>query len=197
MKSERSHQRINYRQALILCAVCAFALTLGATAHAQTSAFTYQGNLSDAGAPANGQYNLDFKLFDTGGNLVGATLTREDVTVANGSFTVELDFGLSPFTTLAPRQQLTSSPYSIQTADAQQLGGVPADQYVKTDDPRLTDGGPPAPGSNNYVQNTTTQQPDVSFNIGGDGLIGGAVGIGTQTPREARYTFNPSKEKTK
>ncbi len=30
---------------------------------AQTSAFTYQGKLADAGAPATGPYDLTFKLF--------------------------------------------------------------------------------------------------------------------------------------
>ena len=33
--------------------------------HGQTTAFTYQGKLVDAGSPANGQYDLQFKLFDT------------------------------------------------------------------------------------------------------------------------------------
>src|SRR3712207_5980234 len=125
-------------------AVCIVVLLLGVTARAQTSAFTYQGKLADAGAPATGQYDLEFRLFDAGGAQVGAALTREDVAVTGGSFTVTLDFGASPFTaggasaleigvrpgtstgaftTLAPRQQLTSSPYSIQTVNAQMLGG--------------------------------------------------------------------------
>ncbi len=29
----------------------------------QTTAFTYQGKLSDAGAPANGVFDFEFKLF--------------------------------------------------------------------------------------------------------------------------------------
>ena len=32
---------------------------------AQTTAFTYQGKLVDNGAPASGNYDLTFKLFDT------------------------------------------------------------------------------------------------------------------------------------
>src|SRR5690349_10170191 len=32
---------------------------------AQTTAFTYQGKLTDNGTPANGNYDLTFKLFDT------------------------------------------------------------------------------------------------------------------------------------
>jgi hypothetical protein len=34
------------------------------TALAQNSTFTYQGRLTDGGAPANGTYELEFKLFD-------------------------------------------------------------------------------------------------------------------------------------
>jgi hypothetical protein len=112
---------------------------------AQTSAFTYQGKLSDAAGAANGTYQMQFSLFTSasGGSQVGATLTFDGsptptVQVANGIFTVQLDFGVSPFTsgadrfleisvkhaadpgytTLAPRQQLTASPYSIRTLAA-------------------------------------------------------------------------------
>ena len=41
--------------------------------------------------------------------------------------------------------------------------------------PRLTPGG-------NYIQNTTTQQANASFNISGNGFVGGNVGIGTTNP---------------
>ena len=47
---------------------------------AQTTSFTYQGRLTDAGNPANGNYDLQFKLFDTvtvgTGVQQGATLVR-------------------------------------------------------------------------------------------------------------------------
>src|SRR6266850_1562032 len=69
---------------------------------AQTPAFTYQGRLTDAGAAANGQYDLEFKLFSSAGAQVGATLTLEDVQVVGGNFTVQLDFGASPFTSAQP-----------------------------------------------------------------------------------------------
>ncbi len=176
-------------------------LTLaGGIVRAQTpTAFTYQGRLTDAGAPANGTYDFEFKLFDASATQLGTAVTREDVTVTNGVFLVRLDFGVSPFTpnatastleigvrpgtstasftTLSPRQPITSTPYAVQTINAEKLGGVDANQYVKTDDPRL--GGS---GNNSYVQNSTVQQPGVGFNIGGNGLFGGQVGIGTQTP---------------
>jgi hypothetical protein len=123
-----------------------------AFAQAQTSTFTYQGRLSDGGTPANGTYDLQFKLYDalTLGNLQGSpdTVTRTAVNVTNGVFTVQLDFGASGFpgadryleisvqhngggyTTLLPRQQLTSTPYAISSAAAASapwsgISGVP------------------------------------------------------------------------
>src|SRR5215471_15289745 len=74
-------------------------LGLASSASAQTTAFTYQGKLTDAGNPANGTYDLQFRLFDalTSGNQVATTLVRDDVAVSNGIFTVTLDFGAAAF----------------------------------------------------------------------------------------------------
>lgn len=46
---------------------------------AQTTSFTYQGRLSDGGTPANGNYDLQFALFDSvsGGIQIGAPRFRE------------------------------------------------------------------------------------------------------------------------
>ena len=117
-------------------------LTWGLPAAAQTplgTAFTYQGRLTDAGLPANGNYDLQFKLFDalTAGSQVGSTLTRTNVAVSAGLFTVSLDFGavftgnkgfleigVRPggsavaFTALAARQELTPSPNAAFAAAA-------------------------------------------------------------------------------
>ena len=38
--------------------------TAGATRGQQTTAFTYQGRLTDGGAPANNNYDLQFTLWD-------------------------------------------------------------------------------------------------------------------------------------
>src|ERR1043165_8183891 len=74
-------------------------------AFGQSTAFTYQGKLADNGAPARGNYDFQFKLFDavSSGNQIGATLTFDGnagnqplVVVANGIFTVQLDFGACP-----------------------------------------------------------------------------------------------------
>jgi len=188
----------------ILFIILTVVLSAGAI-FGQTSAFTYQGRLTDGGTPANGNYDLQFALFDaaSGSNQVGQTQTIPNVPVSGGVFAVTLDFGANAFsgasrfleismrpsgaaafTLLTPRQQITSTPYAVRslntaTADtatnAQQLGGVAADQYVKTNDTRLTDQRDPKTGSANYIQNTANQQASSNFNISGNGTAGGTL----------------------
>ena len=115
--------------------LAAASLTLSAYAQSST-AFTYQGFLRDNGQPANGVYDLRFALYDSpsGGNQIGSIVYAEDVTVADGLFTVEVDFGTAPFNTgarrwieigvrpgnsqgghslLTPRIELTPVPYAL------------------------------------------------------------------------------------
>src|SRR6185369_16408088 len=95
----------------------------------------------------NGTFQMQFALYDgaIGGSQLASTLTFDGqggnppaITVTNGVFTAQLDFGANPFTsgadrflqiqikhpqdnsytTLTPRQQLTSSPFSIRTISA-------------------------------------------------------------------------------
>lgn len=104
------------------------------TAHAQGTAFSYQGKLSDGAAPANGAYDFQLSVHDglTGGNQVGSTLSFEDVTVTGGVFTLYPDFGGAVFTggprwlevavrngastgsfiPLNPRQPVLTTPYA-------------------------------------------------------------------------------------
>lgn len=88
-----------YRLFLFLLLV----FTLSRAALAQTSAFTYQGKLTDGGNPANGQYDIVFKLFDIdiGGTELAPQQLIENVQVTNGVFTVELSFDFPPFTNVA------------------------------------------------------------------------------------------------
>jgi hypothetical protein len=64
----------------------------------QSTAFTYQGSLTANNGPANGNFDLTFKLFDsvTGPNQIGPTRTMLQFPVVNGVFTTDLDFG-GPF----------------------------------------------------------------------------------------------------
>lgn len=67
--------------------------------HAQTSALKYQGKLNDGGSAANGNYLMQFKLYDSpaGGSQTGSTLTDVAVTVVDGIFAAQLDFGAAAF----------------------------------------------------------------------------------------------------
>ena len=99
------------------------------------SGFTYQGRLTDGGDPANGTYDLQFALYDaaSGGSQAGSIVLKDDVTVTDGLFTIQLDFGASAFvgegrwldigvrpsadtgafTVLSPRQTITPAPYAM------------------------------------------------------------------------------------
>ncbi len=175
-----------------------------------TTAFTYQGRLQDNGISANGNYDFEFKLYDqlSDGTQQGATITLDNVQVANGIFTVQLDFGanafangqvryleigvrsgasLGAFTLLTPRQQIMPAPYAIRSQssakadnattamNADKLGGVDADMYIQTNDPRLSDSRMPTTGSDNYIQNSATLQANSNFNISGNGTAGGTL----------------------
>jgi len=117
-------------------------LACSAAVLAQTTAFTYQGKLSDGGTPANGTYDLQFKLYDAlaNGNLQGSpnTVTITGQQVTNGVFTVQVDFGPdafpgaarfleiavkhpgdASFTPLTPRQPVTSTPYAMRSLRAE------------------------------------------------------------------------------
>jgi hypothetical protein len=56
---------------------------------------TYQGYLRMGGAPANGNFDFIFTLYDApmAGNQVGAQVRINNKLVRNGLYTVELDFG--------------------------------------------------------------------------------------------------------
>lgn len=192
------------RKSHLLMVFSLLLLTWG-VAHGQTTSFSYQGRLTDGGNPATGNYDLQFALFDSlsGGTQIGTTQAVSAVPVSGGVFTTQLDFGVGAFsganrfleisvrpagggsfTTLAPRQQISSMPYAIRTlsaasadtaTNATQLGGVAASQYVQTTDSRLADSRPPTPGSSNYIQNTISSQASSNFNISGNGTAAGTL----------------------
>ena len=149
-------------------------------AASQPTSFTYQGRLTDAAMAANGTYDFEFALFNTEVNgAVINTVNVAGVTVTNGVFTVELDFGVAAFpnearyleirvkrpsdlnyTALAPRQPITSAPFAIRAhkatvadvaTNAHAVGGIPAANVIKEGDSRLTNARDPNAGSNNYV----------------------------------------------
>ncbi|WP_238613466.1 hypothetical protein [Candidatus Oscillochloris fontis] len=114
-----------------------------ATPTALPSAFTYQGQLLDAGQPTDGSYDLTFRLYDalSDGKQIGGAVALTGVAVSQGIFTVQLDFGPGAFTdaryleiqvgttTLSPRQPITPAPAALYAASVPWSGvsGVPAD----------------------------------------------------------------------
>ena len=104
------------------------------------TAFNYQGSLSARGHPASGSYDMRFTLFadSTNGTPVAGSVTNSSVSVSNGLFSVALDFDASAFsgqrlwieiavrtnastgdyTTLTPRQELTSHPFALYALNA-------------------------------------------------------------------------------
>ena len=74
-------------------------MMLVCTSTAQPDAFTYQGRLTENGAPASGSNDLRFVLFDalTNGNQISTNITFDDVQLTNGLFTVALDWGAGVF----------------------------------------------------------------------------------------------------
>ena len=154
---------------LLLCVLACF----GATAKAQTTAFTYQGRFTDAAVaqPTNGTYQMQFKIYDqaqTGaGSQIENTVTLPAVQVVNGIFTVQLDFGArafnggdrfieigvqptggSGYTTLSPRQQVTNAPFAINSLSAD--FATTASNAVKLGNV----------AANNYTQNTDARLAD-------------------------------------
>ena len=155
-----------------------------ANVSAQTTAFNYQGRLTDGGNPASGAFLMQFMLFDSvaAGGQVGSTINDVAVTVVQGTFSVKLDFGSNPlsganrwleiavrrnsgesYVMLSPREQIASSPYAVQTFNAQMLGGIPASEYVTN-----------ATVGSSFIRNGTTLQTG-NFNISGNGTAGGTL----------------------
>lgn len=106
---------------------------------AATTAFTYQGRLLEARAPANGLFDFRFSLYDAGegGKTVAEPLTNVAIAVVRGEFIASLDFGpdafdgtdrwieisvatngANSFAILSPRQEVTPTPFSLYAAQA-------------------------------------------------------------------------------
>ena len=125
-------------------------------AHAQSTAFTYQGRLTDGASPAHRTYDLTFRLYDAtvAGSPAGhpATNRAPAVVVSFGLFTVELDFGAAAFTgsarwleigvrtngssgdftTLTPHQPITPTPYALFAGKAATLAEKVSQAFTGT-----------------------------------------------------------------
>ena len=183
----------------------AMMLVVSAIAYAQGTVFTYQGKLMDGGNVANGNYDMQFNLYDTvntgTGTQQGSTLTMANVAVSSGIFSVQLDLGAcatcfdgnaryleiavkktsdSGYTTLSPRQLVTSTPYAIRSMNATMADGlsvacincVTNSQIQSVSVSAVTGSIPVASVPDlgaSYIKNTTSQQATSNFNISGTG----------------------------
>ncbi len=118
-----------------------FIVLFSMTAAAQGTGFNFQGRLNDGTSPANGQYDLQFQLFDAiaGGNSISPLVPRPNTVLINGVFSTTLDFGSTAFnspnsvfieislkpggstnayTILGPRQQLTVVPFAVRAMNS-------------------------------------------------------------------------------
>jgi len=183
-----------------------------ATAHAQTTAFTYQGRLNDTGAPANGSYDISFAAYDaaSNGNLMSPVVTNAAVSVSNGLFTTTVDFGSGVFTgpdlwleiavstnaadafsIITPRQQFTPTPYAIYAENAGTAASAAPGAFV-TSLNTLKDDITLAAGTNVTITPAGNTLTISSAGAGGSGIwsvngnnafyTAGRVGIGTSNP---------------
>lgn len=103
------------------------------------TSFAHQGSLRNGALPASGSFDFQFALFNaaTAGSQVGSLQTMNGVSVAEGLYSVNLDFGdvfngqgvwleirvretgTPSYTTLAPRRAITPVPYALYAAKAE------------------------------------------------------------------------------
>ena len=132
----------------MICVRFAFVLlllSLASKADALETVFTYQGFLEDGSQPADGDYDLQFRLLNAVDVQVGATIEHADTPVVRGVFTVPLDFGAQfdgtirrleigvrpgdsadPYTVLVPNTPVTTVPYA-QVASVAEMADIAAD----------------------------------------------------------------------
>ena len=165
---------------------------------AQGNAFTFQGRMNDGTNPANGAYDLEFRLFPTiqGGTPIGNTVvSRPNTALINGVFSVMLDFGATAFnnpnsvfieisvrpngspnayTILGPRQQLTVVPFAVRAANA-----TIADNATHAGNATNATNSDTLNGlvSTDFIRNSTTTQSNSNFNISGNGFINGKLSL--------------------
>ena len=153
---------------------------------ASQTAFIYQGQLRDEGAPSTGVYDLLFKLYptQTGGDEIGS-ISFDHKELTNGLFKLELDFGAvlndgkeswleiavrptgstEPHTVLSPRQHLTATPYAVFAQQERwSLIGMPVG-FVGA--PEVSKGmnlanGDPAPAAGEPAQQTRSKSDKAS-----------------------------------
>ncbi len=194
MKTARPLSNPNHASLFAACCVAFCALCLRASA--QGTAFAYQGRLTENGQSAEGLYDFRAQVYsrgtagEPGDALVSGTIVTNSVPVSNGAFVLHLDFGAGPFngearwlvlqvrtnnaasfTTLSPRQPITSAPYAILSG---RLSGQVAATQVAGELPTAT-----LPTGGNWALNTTLTLDTSTLAVD---PVNNRIGVGTATP---------------
>lgn len=162
------------RPFLVLLAVLSLSLLLPRSGIGAITVFTYQGELGDDGVPAEGTFEMVFRLLLAGtATQVGSPIS-EDVEVRDGVFSVPLDFGGGIF---------NGTDYDLQIAVKEKgAPGLP----IPLDPPqRIT----PTPEAIHAM--TASQVPDTALSPNVPVIVNGVLGL-----RDPRSTlqFGPSGE---
>jgi hypothetical protein len=173
-------------RALVLAVVSILAVVSATGQTPITTAFSYRGNLADAGVQATGTYDIRFRLYDaaTDGTQVGGILCSDNIEVVGGRFSILLDFGAvftgqrrflaaevrldsglgcgdsTGYTLLSPRQEITASPnatFAVLATHATMLDGEASDFYRNA--ANLTGTLPPVGLSGSYTNSLTFSNP--------------------------------------
>jgi hypothetical protein len=168
------------------------------TASAQTTAFTYQGQLTTNGSAANGNYDLQVSLQDASSNILSGPVVVP-ASVSNGLFTISLDFGSAQltgadrwlqlavrtngggaFTAMFPRQRLTSTPYAIRAGNATSFTNAVADTQLSANVAKLN-------ANNSFIGTNSLNNVDLRLRTSSDaadglGYYGGSKTFGGLGP---------------
>lgn len=158
------------------------------------TAFTYQGRLMNNGAPANGTFDLTFRLYgvSTAGLPLASIVQVNDIVVTDGLVTTTVDFGatayvgqarwlevgvrpgasIGAFTLLAPRQPINPTPFSVSSSTPWAINGT-AINSTNTGNVGIGTASPLAKLTvHGTVENTTLADGVVRINTAVDGTFG-------------------------
>lgn len=159
IETTREHRELEFSHVLSVLLLILVATLVASASMAQgpvDTRFTFQGRLEENGVPAEGDFDFEFEAYSDpsadAGTFLGS-VTRTDIAVVNGIFTVLLDFspnlfegdavwlqvaagpaGSATFTDLLPLLEVTAAPYATRALvanDAELVDGVEASAFYR------------------------------------------------------------------